>query len=321
MEEQEQRILERLRRDPHRAGCSDFLAGLMPLHRHEILNDLAFDRLRYKMELVRTLHEAGGRDWNQTFYRLYFRTLADRSNQAAYLTLAERAPYRILQIERDHALAIESILLGVSGLLMLYEHDDYVIRLLQEFKHYAAKYDLEPMDPARWQLASSRPANHPMLRLAQAASFFAKDANLFDRLRNCSTPREVQELFGVEASPYWSAHYTPDAERELRPKRIGKSKSEMLGINLVAVLQFAYGSSTGNEELVDRAFRLLTAIEPEDNRIIRAWREAGVPAPANAFESQALLQLRFAFCDPGRCAACPVGRRIVDRVAHETAGR
>lgn len=314
MTEQEERIFNRLQQDASKTACAGYLAGADPLHRHEILNTLAFDRLRYKMRLVQTIREQCADDWNQTFYQLYFRTLGDSRNQPAYLTLAERVPYRIVLRERANASAVEAMLLGMSGLLGLYEHDSYTLDLLRTFEYLAAKYALEPMEAAAWNLAEIRPANHPLLRIVQAARFFAQDAFVLQHTLECRTPKEVQTLFGVEASAYWSSHYTPNAAREAHPKRIGRFKSDIIGINLVAVLQFAYGSYTQNDAMLDRALQLLESIPAEDNRIIRAWCEAGVPAPENAFESQALLQLHNAYCTGGCCTACPVGRRIADRV-------
>ena len=314
MTEQEVRIAERLQQDATRSACAGYLAGCDPLHRHEILTTLAFDRLRYKMELVEELRRRAAEDWNQTFYLLYFRTLGDHKNQQAYLTLAERVPYRIVLRERATALDVEALLLGTSGLLALYEHDVYILDLLRRFTHLAAKYALEPMDASVWDLTDIRPANHPLLRIVQAARFFAQDELLIHRTLACRSPKEIRTLFGVEAPEYWNLHYTPHALHERHPKRIGRFKADMIGINLVAVLQFAYGSYTRNEALLEQALQLLESIEPEQNRLIRAWCEAGVPAPASAFESQALLQLSKRYCPDGRCGTCPVGRRIAERV-------
>lgn len=314
MTEQEKQVLERLQQDDTKEACANYLAGADPLRRHEILTALAFDRFRYKMELVDTLRESCSGDWNQTFYRLYFRTLGDSTNQDAYLTLAERVPYKIVLRERTTPHAVEAMLLGVSGLLALYERDTYILDLLRSFEHLAAKYTLEPMEAAAWNLTDIRPANHPLLRIVQAARFFIQDEFIMNRTMECRTPKEVQRLFGVEAPDYWNTHYTPNAEREWYPKRIGKFKSDIIGINLVAVLQFAYGSYTDHEQLRENALKLLELIEPENNRFTRAWRDAGVPAPANAFESQALLQLAKVYCANDRCSDCPVGRRILDKV-------
>ena len=79
------------------------------------------------------------------------------------------------------------------------------------------------------------------------------------------------------------------------------------------MLQYAYGSYTGRDALRDNALALLERLPAEQNRYMRAWREAGGPQPRNAFESQALLQLATEYCAPRRCAACPLGRRILRR--------
>ena len=97
--------------------------------------------------------------------------------------------------------------------------------------------------------------------------------------------------------------------RDRFPKRLGAFKARIIGINLVAVLQFAYGSRTGDERLRDSALSLLERLPSEDNRFMRAWSGEGVPI-RNAFESQALLQLATEYCARTRCAECPVGRRI-----------
>ena len=51
---------------------------------------------------------------------------------------------------------------------------------------------------------------------------------------------------------------------------------------------------------------------------MRLWAAAGA-APRNAFESQALLQLATEYCAAERCAECPVGRRILQKIADERA--
>lgn len=70
---------------------------------------------------------------------------------------------------------------------------------------------------------------------------------------------EVRKLFCIEASPYWRTHHIPGAESDESPKRIGAFKANIIGINLVAVLQFAYGSYTANERLRDSALTLMGA--------------------------------------------------------------
>ena len=311
-----QRTIERLEARAGEHACGGFLAALESLQRTEILTSLIFDRLQRKMRTVDALRAESADNWNQTLYLLYFRTLGDRRNQEAYLELARRVPYRIVLRERKVPHAVEAMLFGASGLLELYRNDEYTLNLRRNFEHLAAKYEIQPLDASVWELSEIRPANHPVLRLAQAAEFFAQDEFLMDRTMACRSEKEVHSLFGVEAPGYWRTHFIPGAESDSRPKRIGAFKANIIGINLVAVLQFAYGSYIASERLRDNALSLLEKLPAEDNRYMREWAAAGM-RPGNAFESQALLQLATEYCTLQRCRECPVGRRIARTIPEE----
>lgn len=316
-DEQREKLHQRLLAEAESGSvtCGTFLSSLDTLHRTVIYTDLLYERLERKMKLVETLYQEAGENWNQTFYLLYLRTLGDSQNQEAYLELARRAPLAILLRERLTPHGIEAILLGTSGLLALYEEDDYIRHLRREYDHYAAKYALEPMKYSAWVLHEIRPANHPVLRLAQAAAFFSRYAMLFDQMLMCRSTEEVEDFFCVEADPYWDTHYTPAEEQKgSRPKRLGAFKAQIIGINMVAMLQFAYGSYRKKEHLRDRALTLLERLPAEDNRYMRIWRQSGL-RPRDSFESQALLQLITEHCLKQGCASCRVGREIAHRLA------
>ncbi len=312
-EERRLRMLHRLEAGAATCACGERLAALSTLHRSDLCTALVFDRLGRKMRLVEELHAACDRNWNRTFYGLYFRTLGDRQNQEAYLELARRVPYRVVLRERLTPHAVEAMLFGASGLLGLYPHDSYTLDLGRTFVHLASKHDIRPMEASAWELAGIRPANHPVLRLAEAAEFFARDEFVVDRAMACRSEAEIRRLFCTEASAYWRTHHIPGSPADESPKRIGAFKANIIGINLVAVLQYAYGSYTGRDALRDNALALLERLPAEQNRYMRAWREAGGPQPRNAFESQALLQLATEYCARRRCAECPLGRRILRR--------
>lgn len=316
--------LGRLQAGACRYACGGYLAGRDPLLRHEIYTALAFDRLERKMRMVEELHRETGENWNETFYRLYFRTLGDRRNLQAYLRLARRVSYKAVLRERLTPHAVEALLLGASGLLENCPTDDYTTELRATFAHLSAKYEIDPMRAEEWELGGLRPANHPVLRLAQAAAFFAQDQFVMARTIACRTEDDIRKLFCIEAPDHWQALHTTDApDRESR-RRIGMFKAHIIGINLVAILQFAYGSYTGKETLRDNALTLLERLPAEENRYMTAWSNRGLK-PRNAFETQALLQLATEYCMPGinapdaaarrpeapRCENCPVGRRIL----------
>ena len=297
-------MLNRLQAGAGTYACGGYLAGLGSLQRSEICTALLFSRLERKMRMVDALREEASENWNQTFYLLYFRTLGDRRNQEAYLSLARRVPYK----------AVEAMFFGASGLLTLYPHDAYTLDLARDFEYLAAKYDIEPLDAGVWELDEIRPANHPVLRLAQAAEFFIQDEFVMERAMSCRTEEDIRRLFCIEASAYWRTHHIPGIASDEHPKRLGAFKANIIGINLVSVLQFAYGSVTGRETLRDSALTLLERLPAEDNRYMRNWRNTGVSI-RNAFESQALLQLATEYCPAKRCTECPVGRRILQSIS------
>lgn len=311
-----ERMLNRLKAGAGTYACGETLAAMDTLHRSEILTDLAYDRLRRKITAVEQLFEKADRNWNQTFYLMFFRTLGDKRNQSAFLDLARRATYAMVLRERASLHNVEALLFGASGLLGLYNHDTYTLDLRRDFVYLASKYDIVPMDPSAWDFTRIHPANHPVLRIAQAAAFFARHDFVMERMLDCRTPEDTARLFGAEASQYWCTHHLPAVRSDDMPKRIGTFKANLMGINLVSIMQYAYGSHTGNDLLRDRAITLLERIPAEENVYMRGWRGSGL-IPRNAFESQALLQLATEYCPAGRCAACPIGMRRIKSVAED----
>ncbi len=201
------------------------------------------------------------------------------------------------------------MLLSASGLLELYPYDDYTLDLRRNFDYLARKYNIEPISPSVWDLDGIRPPNHPVLRLAQAAEFIAQNQFLLERVMQCRSGRDVRDLVSVAASPYWTEHDVPSKKGAKKVKRIGSFKANMIGINFVSILQFAYGSHTENEQLRDSALSLLEQLQPDENSLVNIWIAAGFE-PVNAFESQALLQLTNQYCALSECERCPLRRRL-----------
>ena len=182
-----------------------------------------------------------------------------------------------------------------------------------EFAHLKEKHNIEPMDAKQWILREVRPANHPVLRLAQAAEFFLQDDFLMNRILLCTTEEDVCKLFCIEAGEYWLTHDIPGSEGRPRPKRLGAFKANIIGINLVVILQFAYGFFGGYMRYQEQALELLQRLPAEDNRYTRLWQAEGVK-PQDAFESQALLQLITEHCLHQDCRQCPLAKRMVERL-------
>ncbi len=154
------------------------------------------------------------------------------------------------------------------------------------------------------------PHNHPVLRLAQAATLFTKHELFLDKILECRCLEDIEEIFMVDASDYWTTHYVPSKVSSSEVKRLGGMKCNILGINLVVMIQFAYGSYTMNDDMVDRAQNLIQDLKAESNKFINCWRDYGI-RPKTAFEGQALIQISEKYCSEARCRECYIGARAI----------
>lgn len=296
---------------PH--GCLDLPLCMTELERCELFTTLATERLEQKAVTLRAIFDETQSDWNQTLYEMLFRTVGDLTNRESYHTLARRIPYHILLRERSHALHVEALLFGGSGLLEGCRDDDYTRTLRSTFDYLAQKYHIAPMEPSAWRIDRIRPANHPRLRLSQLASLLGQHELLIEELLLCRDRERVERLFGADSSQYWSSYYRP-SQSDHSTKRLGSTKAQLIGINLVAPMQYFYGAFAGRDELRSRAIELWEALPAEENRYTRIWEPF---RPINAFESQALLQLAREYCEQHRCRSCPLARRRLRALAAE----
>lgn len=122
--------------------------------------------------------------------------------------------------------------------------------------------------------------------------------------------KSFRRLFDLYLNGYWDTHYSFGQPSPQRPKALGKSAVDILLINTVAPLLYAYGVKTGNEVYNERAMNLLENIKAEQNRIIRYFSQAGIKTD-NALDSQALIQLHTAYCVPKKCLYCRIGHRLL----------
>lgn len=86
----------------------------------------------------------------------------------------------------------------------------------------------------------------------------------------------------------------------------GKVLSSCILINAIVFFLMIKGRLEQNKFLIKKAFRLLELLPPEDNQIIREWRELDI-TPQNAYESQALLEIYQQFCERKKCLDCNIG--------------
>lgn len=307
------RILEAygsLRSDNDR--CKRIIRDLDPFLRVTLMTRLLAERFQRKFAELMEIHRKADENWSETLYVMLFRTMGDHKNKEAFTRLAQAVPYNAVMNERNRLFSLEAMFFGASGLLNMCFEDEYVLGLKREFNHLHRKYDIKPLPSTLWDVRNSHAYNLPTLRIAQLAAFLHSQDFVFDRVISCRTTEDVVRLFSAEASEYWTTHYKAGGRPSPKPtpKRIGETKAYILGINLVAHMIFAYGTFLNDDELREEATNLLERIPPESNVRVDPWTKMGVPVE-NAFDSQAVIELKTEYCDKSRCAECGVGKSVI----------
>ncbi len=274
------------------------------------LDRMIIERLELKVASLFQLQHQNTGDWEETFYRTLLANLGFKVNTVPFEQLARLLPFKLLLKHRDNLFQLEALLFGTAGLLEKDFKDEYPSQLKKEFGFLAEKYQLKTVKPELWRFMRMRPANFPTIRLAQLAAMIHQHGSLFSQVLHCENPESLFALFQVEASTYWNNHFQFDKTSDGKPKRIGESSIELLLINTVAQILFAYGKYQNNETTMEKAMMLLESIEPENNQIINKFSERGITA-SNALQSQALLHLRTHYCLPRRCLECRIGHVLM----------
>ncbi len=287
--------------------CGRFLKSLTEVERQSIYNHYEYERLSAKYnEIMKTYYGDAVQNWNQVLFIHLFQSLGDVRNKQVYRSLARAVGYNAVLREHDSLEHLEALLLGTSGLLQEFSNDSYIISMKREAEYQLKKFNIKPLVRRDWNLSRINPCNHPVLRLSQAAALFLHNDFFLDKVLACTSLEDVENIFKVEASDYWTTHYTPRNATPASVKRIGSEKCNIIGINLVVMIQFAYGTYIGDDSLVERSHNLLQDLKAETNTFTRCWRDYGI-RPQTAYEGQALLQIAREYCAKSRCRECYLG--------------
>jgi hypothetical protein len=81
-------------------------------------------------------------------------------------------------------------------------------------------------------------------------------------------------------------------------------------VNFVVPFLFFYGEIKGLRQYKEKGIELLEGLPAEANEVISKWRELGIKIP-DAVHSQALLGLKYRYCDRKQCLNCRIGRQLL----------
>jgi hypothetical protein len=266
---------------------------------------LFYERLERKVKPIQDLLTATNNDWEAVLFCLLAKNFGLNTNGDTFLKIAQRIPFSIIRKETFEVQNLEALLLGNAGLLDVEKEDNYYKDLKFRFYYLLHKYQLErdPIEPV--QFFKHRPDNFPTVRLSQLANLYYNQQNLFSKVIASDTISSIYEIFNVTASDYWQTHYQFDKESPKKRKALSKAFIDLLVINTIVPLQFAYAKSY-DKEAPESVASILHNVAAENNAVINKFLSFGIH-PGNAFETQSLLQLKNEYCNKSRCLECEIG--------------
>ena len=275
-----------------------------------MLSRVLVERLEKRYTEAERLLTGSSLSWEEAFYLRMARSYGLRINSDAMEMLARSLPLRILARHRDNVMQIESLLFGQAGLLNQSFSESWPLQLQNEYNFLQKKYTLRPLDSSIWKFARLRPPSFPTVRIAQFAGLIHYSQGLFSQMTSTDCVQDALSLLMVPASEYWKDHYRFGLLSPVHNTTPGNSTLWVILINTVVPFLFAWGRDRGDDTASDRAVKFLSEIPAEENQQISYWKSQGLDVPS-AFHSQALLELKRAYCDEKRCLECQIGHQLI----------
>lgn len=290
--------------------CERHLYKVPSIVLQQWLHRLQVERIEEKIQPILAALTENQHNWEETFYQFLATAFGARINAEPFLQLTRALPVKVLARHKNNLFQLEALLFGTAGFLEEKFADAYPNELKKEFSFLKKKYGLEPVKKHIWKFLRLRPANFPSIRIAQFAQLIYKSSHLFSKITESREISNLAPFFEVTASAYWDDHYRFDHTSISRQKSFGTTAISLLLINTVVPFLFLFGKYRDEDAYCERALDVLEHVPAEDNKILKNWSLMGIQA-ANAFESQALLQLHNNYCKNFRCLDCAVGHKVL----------
>lgn len=270
---------------------------------------LFFERLERKSKLVLELLKETKNDWDAVLFCLLAKNFGLNANGEIIFKMAKVLPFPIIRKESNELENLEALFFGSTNLLSADFEDVYFQNLLSKWKFLKSKYRLDVVVYDTLQFYKLRPDNFPTIRLSQLAVLYYSIHNIFEKSIYIKEAKEFYKLFAVSANDYWNTHYNFDKESNFKKKKISKSFIDLIIINTIVPLRFAYLNYMGKENS-EEIINLIRQIQPEKNAIIQKYNYFNIKTKT-ALDSQSLLQLKKEYCDKNKCLSCNIGINLI----------
>ena len=270
---------------------------------------LFFERLERKCEPVFELCKDTENDWEAVLFCMLAKNFGLNTNGESFFKVAKSITFSLVRKEALEVKYLEALFFGQANMISENADDNYSKELKSWYDYMVLKYKLEKPFITPIQFFKHRPDNFPTIRLAQLAMLYHLQRNLFSKIISAKTSSEIYAIFDLSVSEYWKTHYNFDKESPKKAKVLTRSFIDLIIINTIIPIQFAYSKSIGAEN-AEYILNLISQLASEKNSIIDKFAIFGLKSN-NAFESQSLLHLKNEYCNHKRCLQCSIGLTLL----------
>ncbi len=299
-----------LTNNSHKIPCEMLVANVSASIKTLMLESMAIKRIQEKASPIYAKLDVSKNDWEEVLYQEICISFGMRLNKVPFGLLAKSVPFKLIQQYRNDRTKIEALYFGCAGYLNANNKGHYFKKLKTEFAFLQRKHELTSLDPSLWNFLRLRPPNFPTIRISQLSQLMCTSQTHLRKLISNLTYKHLYELFRVDASEFWSNHYTFSKKSTRRKKIIGQSTIHTILINAVIPVLYCYGLEHNDFELQEKCLSLLEQLPPEKNTVTNYFRSLNFPIE-NSLQSQGVLQLHNKNCIFKACLDCSIGHNIL----------
>lgn len=302
-----------LKNSDNQIACEGLIRSVEPFYVHQWLGRVLIDRLETKSSYILNVLEETKGDWERTSFVTLARSFGLNINADAFEQFARSFSPTLVSKYQDHPLSLEALMFGQAGMLEVEgTEDEYYLALQEEYRYLRTIHQLKPIDRTAWKFLRMRPHNFPTVRLAQFIGVCRAVPHVFTKIIESENVLLWRSTFDtLKVNPYWEEHFHfQKRAKSRRGTALSASMVDLLIINAIVPILFAYGRYIKDERYTDLAIRFLEELPSEKNSLVQYYRNLGVEIKSAA-DTQAIKQLGAIYCNNKRCLECEIGIQIL----------
>ncbi|WP_343634439.1 DUF2851 family protein [Fluviicola sp.] len=291
--------------------CEPFLKEIPEVVVINQLERAVFQRMDRKMMELEQLYQTTTMSFKEVLFHTISKAFGMKVNQLPFQELAVGIPFdKFLKATQKQKMAIA---FGVGGFLDEEKPVAYHRELKQEWDFQRYRLKLSARNAHSWKFKGCRPGGFPTQRLAQFVTFVHEmnwDSEIWYLPAN-GLLSMLQTQLMKPAHEYWSTHFDFGKEKKTA-STLSIATANTIITNSVVPFLWWLSHRLADNAYRNKAFEILELLPAEKNEKITTWKNLGIK-PANALESQGLIELTNEFCLKKKCLDCVIGNTILKR--------